>query len=211
MDNFTVKTPDGSELIFSIRAIKEVQHANRSVDYRNLRDGFRWELLDPAAHCDDETLDECSEHIEYIVEDLVTNAATAAGKKLRILLGRAMHTLQDFYAHSNWVDERGLNKTTPNTDLGNYLKDYWRYGDLQDMDHNTANVLIADDDPAIHCNFGSALNVVWNELKYETNVTKDYGESVPSRKWPIYPISALHERFNPLNIAVCSIINYIIK
>lgn len=118
MDNFTVKTPDGSELIFSIRAIKEVQHANRSVDYRNPRDGFRGELLNPAAHCDDETLDECSEHIEYIVDDLVTDAGSAAGKKLRILLGRAMHTLHDFYSHSNWVDERGLNKTTPNTDLG---------------------------------------------------------------------------------------------
>jgi hypothetical protein len=41
--------------------------------------------------------------------------------------------------------------------LFNYLKDYWQCGDLQVMDHNIANVLIADDDSA-----------------------KDYGESVPA-------------------------------
>lgn len=118
MENMTFKARDGSDLIFSLRAIKEVKHATRSVDYRNPRDGFRGELMDVTAHCDDEMLEECSERIEMLKFDLIDKADKMSGKQLRILLGRALHTVQDFYSHSNWVDERGMNKTTPNMNLG---------------------------------------------------------------------------------------------
>ena len=97
MENMSFKAPDGSDLIFSLRAIREVQHATRSVDYRNPRDGFQGELLVEEAHCDDELLQECSDRIEELKSNVIELADIRSGKQLRILLGRALHTLQDFY------------------------------------------------------------------------------------------------------------------
>lgn len=115
MDGIKVPAPDGSKLIFSYSAIKEVQKANKTVDNR---EGPMAELLKPEAHCDDEELTECSERLIDLRDNIIFYAGEKSGLWLRTELGRALHTLQDFYAHSNWVNNPGPNKKSPNTDLG---------------------------------------------------------------------------------------------
>ena len=112
-----VTTPDGTELRFSDAAIKEIQEADRSVDYAI--SGLQ-ELWKPKLHCDDELLEECSAVLKEYKEDrIVSQADTSSPKLLRSILGRALHTLQDFYAHSNWVNTMpGPGHTVPNDKLG---------------------------------------------------------------------------------------------
>lgn len=115
-----VVTPDGQELRFSDTAIEEIQEANKSVDFviGGLREFWKSEL-----HCDDELLEKSSEIlIEYKEDRIVAQADRATPKVLRATLGRALHTLQDFYSHSNWVNRNpGPNHTTPNEKLGNEI------------------------------------------------------------------------------------------
>jgi hypothetical protein len=83
------------------------------------------------AHCDDELITSCSERIKQytigvgspvvndanrLIEDSVVNLLILAAREsdftksnqyataARLQAGRALHTLQDFYAHSNWSD-----------------------------------------------------------------------------------------------------------
>lgn len=112
-----VTTPDGTVLRFSDAAIEEIQEADRSVDY--VVSGLQ-ELWVAKLHCDDELLEECSAVLKEYKEDrIVSQADTSSPKLLRSVLGRALHTLQDFYAHSNWVNRiPGPNNTAPNDKLG---------------------------------------------------------------------------------------------
>jgi len=113
-------TPEGDTLRFSDTAIEEIQTATKSVDSINedLRGFWKGEL-----HCDDERLEECSGVIKTFKEDrIVAQADTSSPKLLRRLLGRALHTLQDFYSHSNWVNSMpGPGHTTPFDKLGNEI------------------------------------------------------------------------------------------
>ena len=68
--------------------------------------------------------------------------------------------------------------------LPTYLKDYWQCGDLQVMDHNTANALLVGDDHAIRHDLDSALIALWNEFKYKAIVTKSYSELEPIQCCP---------------------------
>ena len=112
-----VTTPDGTVLRFSDAAIEEIKEANRSVDYVI---GGLQELWVSKLHCDDELIAECSAVLKEYKEDrIVSQADTSSPKLLRSVLGRALHTLQDFYAHSNWVNRMpGPNHTAPNEKLG---------------------------------------------------------------------------------------------
>lgn len=112
-----VTTPDGTVLRFSDVAIKEIQEADKSVDF--VVSGLR-ELWVPKLHCDDELIAECSEVLKEYKEDrIVSQADTSSPQLLRSVLGRALHTLQDFYSHSNWVNTMpGPNHTAPNDKLG---------------------------------------------------------------------------------------------
>lgn len=79
---------------------------------------FRSELANPAAHCDDDLLADCALFIKARREDALSAIRSArnyysdgdllnANKQTiiaRVYLGRALHTLQDFYAHSNYAD-----------------------------------------------------------------------------------------------------------
>lgn len=101
-----------SEIKFSSNAVKEIQKASANVDIL--------EFFKAEAHCDAEKLCECSRRIAVkgneskckttkgpsfsLIDELVGELKVGNGDKARKLLGRALHTLQDFYAHSNWVD-----------------------------------------------------------------------------------------------------------
>jgi hypothetical protein len=88
---------------------------------RNFVIGGLREFWKSELHCDDENFEKSSKVLlEYKEDRIVAQADRASPKVLRSTLGRALHTLQDFYSHSNWVNRNpGPNHTTPNEKLGN--------------------------------------------------------------------------------------------
>lgn len=108
----------GETLMFSDRAIEQIRDATAGVD-EIFSD--RGEFDTPAAHCDDELLPACSQRMITIRENIINNLkdeGSRDGAEARAQLGRALHTLQDFYSHSNWVNDPGPGNTTFNGDLG---------------------------------------------------------------------------------------------
>lgn len=104
---------DGSVWEFSDKAILQAKKGNKIVD-------LGAEALVAKAHFDDELLPEGSQRLIDFKDDVITllkenppNADLA-----RFIMGRALHTLQDFYAHSNWVNNPGPSNTTFNPKLG---------------------------------------------------------------------------------------------
>ncbi len=108
---------DGNTLRFSQRAIDELRDATAGVD-EIFSD--RGELSVPNAHCDDELLPACSQRILTIKNAIIANLSNDSrdGSAARAQAGRALHTLQDFYAHSNWVNAPGPGNAGANTALG---------------------------------------------------------------------------------------------
>ena len=81
-----------------LNALNEIQSANVEVDSFPLRNSA-------AAHFDGEQIRQGSQRIIQLRQELVTSLLK--GDKLqhaRNLAGRALHTLQDFYSHSNWIE-----------------------------------------------------------------------------------------------------------
>jgi hypothetical protein len=105
---------NGEILKFTSGAIQEIADANDEVDA-----GFGFMKAVP--HCDNEELTACSKRILNLRTQAVaavSNPANRDGAAARQFLGQALHTLQDFYAHSNWVNNPGPSNTSYNPDLG---------------------------------------------------------------------------------------------
>ncbi|HEX8178042.1 MAG TPA: hypothetical protein VF525_00725 [Pyrinomonadaceae bacterium] len=87
------------------KAINEIKEANAKTDLGP-------ELANQAAHFDNEAFAEgqarLNDRFQHLVSDLEANQASEARKKL----GQALHAIQDFYSHSNWV-EMGWQMTNP--------------------------------------------------------------------------------------------------
>ena len=108
----------GETLKFSDDAVRQIRDATNEVDDKFGGDA---EFSDSVAHCDNELLFECSSRIimlKNVVINLIKNEATRDGEQARKELGRGLHTLQDFYSHSNWVDNPGPSNSSFNTALG---------------------------------------------------------------------------------------------
>src|SRR5205814_10609545 len=88
-------TINGETLKFTDRAITEVRQANFDVDWHQLAASF---------HFDDEALAGGSQRIVDLRTQVIDSAVGGDGKAARQALGGAMHTIQDFFAHSNQVD-----------------------------------------------------------------------------------------------------------
>lgn len=107
--NATQPTVDGQKLQFSQEAIQQIVDANKRTD-------------DPAfqtrseMHFDSENFQGGSKRLidfrERVIKKITTTTLAASA---RADLGGALHTLQDFYAHSNWVE---LGREAINQDLG---------------------------------------------------------------------------------------------
>lgn len=57
-----------------------------------------------ARHCDAENLSGCNGIINAELADVVAKIKADNAEDARKALGRAFHTLQDFYSHSNWIE-----------------------------------------------------------------------------------------------------------
>jgi len=102
---------DGKDLIFEDDARNEISDANGMVDL--------YHLLDPKSHCDGEHIygmEGCEERINSLKKRTIN--ALSQKKPLigvaRDAFGQLLHTVQDFYAHSNWVNR---DKTSSNNKL----------------------------------------------------------------------------------------------
>ncbi len=99
---------DDSALSFSPEAIEQVVDANEMVDYMSV---FGISPLFASWHFDDETLPSGSKRLKRLYSQIVDalKQDEPDGSLARDRLGEALHTLQDFFAHSNWVElkERG--------------------------------------------------------------------------------------------------------
>ena len=95
----TVAVSDGSPPIFSPDFYEHYKH-------------FDWEEFRKGSDLLFKNVKEIKKILDSITD---ANKSQNEGKKARQLLGSTLHTLQDFYAHSNWVE---LGKTKFNEDLG---------------------------------------------------------------------------------------------
>ncbi|MEW6372982.1 MAG: choice-of-anchor U domain-containing protein [Pseudomonadota bacterium] len=110
----------GEKQAFTHAALENVVLGVQATDFMKgqlySKDGVRgWvygELWTEEAHCDNDLTEACSKRIVRIRnEDVVNSLAEYIKTKdkfhvvnARIMLGRALHTLQDFYAHSSYSD-----------------------------------------------------------------------------------------------------------
>ena len=107
--------PPESHFVFSRQAVQEIVQATGNVD--NLAGEF-WV---GEAHCDDDLVLHCHRRLMKLKADsidAVEDEEARSGILARLYAGRALHTLQDFYSHSNWVMTPGLGNTSPFTALG---------------------------------------------------------------------------------------------
>jgi von Willebrand factor type D domain/Heterokaryon incompatibility protein Het-C len=137
VDTSPITDEDGKPLGFTSEAIEEIYQGNRGVDLKPGSDIFTSEDFDvPENHFDNELFERGSTRLQRLKQGVVdalravkptedcncspnsdNNADAEAGKAARKLLGQALHSLQDFYAHTNWV-ELGFRGAEIDTRLG---------------------------------------------------------------------------------------------
>lgn len=69
----------------------------------------------PEAHFDGEQFEEGQQRLLTLRANVVDSLKKGQGSVARTNLGRLLHTLQDFYSHSNWIE---LGNLAPNNQLG---------------------------------------------------------------------------------------------
>jgi hypothetical protein len=123
----SIELPNGEVKEFSRGVVLEIENHNIRVD-----DDQGKEYTD--RHFDNENFPGGSQRLvqlrDYIVSLLVHESfiqldvpvavieADRRIRKAREQMGEALHTLQDFYAHSNWVERTGLSTSQINSKLG---------------------------------------------------------------------------------------------
>lgn len=127
---FELTLDTGAKVTFSITSIDEITLHNVKTD--DLQ-GFIFKQL----HFDSEDMTGGSDRLIHLREEIVnnlvdavflefSNPASATERQMRVtnsraLLGRSLHTLQDFYAHTNWVERNNPTSTEINSQLGNEI------------------------------------------------------------------------------------------
>ncbi len=90
----------GSETLkFSDRAVKQIRDANKATDCLSCQ-------ANASFHFDDEAFAAGTGRLTQLKADVINKitASSPDGASARQDLGGALHTLQDYYAHSNWVE-----------------------------------------------------------------------------------------------------------
>ncbi len=149
---YSTTLSSGQVVKFTEQAAEDVVTGNRSTDAVAFEtvtvNGVVFfaeaELDNPAAHCDDELVALCSDRIVKLRDEVIAHLkayALASDEQrsacpfgycpmkvalgqARIKFGKALHTIQDFYAHSNYSDSRD-NGTTYGMLTTGISKDYF--------------------------------------------------------------------------------------
>jgi hypothetical protein len=93
------RTVGGETLTFRDKAIVQIRKANSATDLSS-------DFLRSFKHFDSELFGQASQRLVDLKGSVIgkITASTPSGQKAREDLGTALHTLQDFYAHSNWIE-----------------------------------------------------------------------------------------------------------
>lgn len=91
-------------------ALNSIENANAGVDLD------KKSYVQSANHFDGENFVGAQKRLVTLKQQVIDNLNSNNILDARVSLGMALHTLQDFYSHSNWVE---LGNTTINTNLGN--------------------------------------------------------------------------------------------
>lgn len=116
VDKFSTTLSDGDKAEFTSKAADDVFQGNRSTDQfwagiqiDDVKIDLEGELSKPVAHCDDELIEECRDRLialrKAVVDKIYSHIQTKSKEDLgnaRGSLGKAFHTIQDFYSHSNF-------------------------------------------------------------------------------------------------------------
>lgn len=97
--NATQRVINSETLKFSERAIKQTRDANKDTDCLSCQGNASF-------HFDDEAFAAGTSRLTALRASIISKitASSPDGASARKDLGGALHTLQDFYAHSNWVE-----------------------------------------------------------------------------------------------------------
>jgi hypothetical protein len=99
------KTVNGRTLRFTAKAIQQIREADSDTDSGAVTNSGPF--ADPLNHFDNELFAGASGRLVAIKEEiigLITDPKSCSGDQARKRLGRALHGVQDFYSHSNWVE-----------------------------------------------------------------------------------------------------------
>ena len=102
---------------FTDNALEEIIRANEAVDSIYAGSAALWR---EERHFTDDRFLDSSRRIRDLKNDILDalNPDAPRGPTARLYLGRALHTIQDFYSHSNWID---VNGNTVNSTFGTTL------------------------------------------------------------------------------------------
>ncbi len=104
MEVFEADLGGVASISFESDAVDRVADTNRGVD-----GGMEGNTA--SAHCDDEEISECQARIIARMNLVIDRMGSDWSKQdMQVIwreMGKGLHTLQDFYAHSNWVEMNG--------------------------------------------------------------------------------------------------------
>nr|XP_015817322.2 von Willebrand factor A domain-containing protein 7 [Nothobranchius furzeri]XP_054586738.1 von Willebrand factor A domain-containing protein 7 [Nothobranchius furzeri] len=140
-----------------VETISQIRQMNYVTDLRY--------PFDPHYHCDEEKLREG----QKLITDGLAAVKAANDQQNYVsaasILGRALHTLQDFYSHSNWVE---LRNTSPNSNLIRANADI---GTIANESRKTCR----------SCNGDDCSNNILEDILKENILTSGYFSLLPSK------------------------------
>lgn len=101
---------------FAPDAIEEIEYWNQNTDRGYLDHGVmdsKEHLWDSEYHFDEDKFAESAKLIFDLRKHIIDKIKIGSAEDARKNLGLVLHTIQDFYAHSNWVEKRILNPIFP--------------------------------------------------------------------------------------------------
>ena len=109
IDNTTALLQNFTKLKFSVDAIEAIEDQNALTDGAGINGHF----FDSEYHFDAELFTKSSSLIVEFRRDIIDHVRGGRDEAARKLLGTTLHTIQDFYAHSNWVEKRLADENYP--------------------------------------------------------------------------------------------------
>ena len=96
LDDFSVALPSGQVLRFDVKATREVKAANHRTDSADWRK--------PEVHFDEEKFADAVARLARLATEIRDRSFAGEYPLARDLLGQALHTVQDFYAHTDFAN-----------------------------------------------------------------------------------------------------------
>ncbi|MDR1008468.1 MAG: hypothetical protein LBL65_07940 [Campylobacteraceae bacterium] len=145
--------PEGIAYTNVMKAVREtISQSNANADHNDDK------KKDPIWHCDGEQLSQCSNLVKSSTEEGIGHILSEQMDDARKAIGAVTHPLQDFYAHSNWVEMHG---SVINNEMG-----YGTISNVAEPNENTCEYanIPPFTPPALACLLMNDNNIVTSKL-----------------------------------------------